>query len=509
MGEQEDLLDQVGTGSSIIIAGFVISTTFGYAANIVYTRLLGPESYGVLAQSEGIIEAVTVVCAFGAGSAMAHFVSRTRGEKTRSALASYALITIPLSVGASAALYFSAPTISRVLTQSLALSEPVRVLCVTIPLSAVITILYGYFRGVKNAKYTTVVKNILFPLTEIAVAAALVQSGLRVVEVAYADLISTVVCLTAAIWLFRKIRGPSEPGINLMVGDIASFAWPLFLLSIFAQIQEWFDIIMLGWLKGSSQSGIYSAAYGAATMVPLALGTLRYMLLPTFSRLRSEGSDSRIKQIYRTSSRWILSATLPLFGAMSVFSEQILSLSFGGAYAEGSLALSVLSTGFLFQAISGPNKPVLMSSGKTKEVLIGAGTVVLVNVIMNVALIPGFGLLGAAVSLTLGLIAGRTVYLVLVNRDLDIVPFSKLHVPPIKAFVAATAPASVFELAYSPSPKIGVLSGLAYMGIYCLILVNLGGLTEDDLELLDSIGQKTGLEPGAATRFVKKFKIFD
>ena len=136
---------------------------------------------------------------------------------------------------------------------------------------------------------------------------------------------------------------------------------------------------------------------------------------------------------------------MPVSFAVAALSRQFINLFSGGgsSYLSANLSLQLMSCFFLFIALQGIPTSLLLSTGKTTQVmLIGIVTVVL-DLVLSLLLVPNFGLLGATTSRILVDIAGflLTVYLIksyLVDVA-DIGFYAKVSVMSIIMFAALLA----------------------------------------------------------------------
>jgi stage V sporulation protein B len=159
-------------------------------------------------------------------------------------------------------------------------------------------------------------------------------------------------------------------------------------------------------------------AYYAAIAISGGLGVMLFTPLNTafFSESSSNANDpSKLSAGLRLAFRYTALALIPVSFALVGLSKQMIRLFAGGvsSYLLANPSLQMMSGFFLFVAMQGILTSLLLSTGKTTQVmLIGIVTVVL-DLALSVLLVPSFGLLGAATSRTLVDVAGflMAVYL--------------------------------------------------------------------------------------------------
>ena len=93
---------------------------------------------------------------------------------------------------------------------------------------------------------------------------------------------------------------------------------------------------------------------------------------------------------------------------------------FGESFVSGSGLLVVLALGQFTTVISGPCGNLLMMSGYEKLMRNIVGFCGVFNIILNIILIPAFGVIGAAMSTSLGLLAANTLQAYFVYKKLSV-----------------------------------------------------------------------------------------
>jgi O-antigen/teichoic acid export membrane protein len=175
-----------------------------------------------------------------------------------------------------------------------------------------------------------------------------------------------------------------------------------------------FDSVFLGLLSGPSAVGLYNAAYRPVTAVLAAPITYYQGLFPALSRAFS----TRKKDFHGTvvSSLQLTTIFALPFGIMStVFSPQIIDLLFGRAYTEAVPALQILAWSAVLVTLRGTFRHGLNAAGRADLEIRCASTSVILNVGLNVLMIPKYGILGAAIAT----VAADVVWLIAVAWCFD------------------------------------------------------------------------------------------
>jgi O-antigen/teichoic acid export membrane protein len=190
-----------------------------------------------------------------------------------------------------------------------------------------------------------------------------------------------------------------QPGI---FSEIVRYERWMFVYSIANNLIGRLDFLMLGLWVNFSQLGIYNAAVQLCAVIsflPLVLGKV---LLPTLAELNEV-------QIFRTTGKMIRGTLLMSLGAVLLIPVSIwlVPLLLGQEYLESIAVLQILVLAFLAGLMSMPYEQALYSLGKPDTLCGCRYFQLIVIVLLNLLVIPVFGVYGAAMVTLLG----RLLYL--------------------------------------------------------------------------------------------------
>ena len=155
------------------------------------------------------------------------------------------------------------------------------------------------------------------------------------------------------------------------------------------------DTIFIGLLVSAEAAGIYFNAFRTAGLLTLFMFAITLVVAPMVSRHYHAGEMKQAQAITALCAWAGFLFSLVVFVGYLVFGEQLLSL-FGTTSAEGYLVLILLSIGLLFDAATGPSRIVMMMTGHERDYVRIWGSIMLVGLLLELAVIPAFGLVGAA-----------------------------------------------------------------------------------------------------------------
>ncbi len=178
-------------------------------------------------------------------------------------------------------------------------------------------------------------------------------------------------------------------------------SYPVALSSMASSFTLRSDTILLGYFKGTTEAGMYGAAYS----IFLGIGSLSsYFLTAAFPVL------SRANVRNATQGRKLFLVLLAMYCAVSIllilvlnlYTEPIVLALFGSQYQKSTVALRLLSFGAAAMVVNRLTTNTLVSISQQRYALyaIGAGTVA--NVVLNILFLPQFGFVAASITTFIG-----------------------------------------------------------------------------------------------------------
>ena len=240
---------------------------------------------------------------------------------------------------------------------------------------------------------STLVINLLFNVVFI------VFLKLNVEAILYSYIISVIYTLIAGMLITRKffsLKFSLKKAKELVAYGNKFIYFGLFLLLI-----DISDRFFLKYYFDESIVGIYSASYRLGTVMSLAIAAFRFSWTPYFLNLERNPENKKIISEIFT---YFVFAGLFLFLFFAFFTEPIVKFSIGGytlldsKYYSGLVIIPVILLSYFFSGLFSNLNVVPFYANKTSILLLISLEGLILNVILNVILIPEFQMLGAAYS---------------------------------------------------------------------------------------------------------------
>ena len=255
---------------------------------------------------------------------------------------------------------------------------------------------------------------------------------------------------------------PYLPGANFersRLKAIGRFSLPLFFDQFIQYFSRNLDNLIIGRLFGPFSLGLYNRAYTIMQM-PLQniSSSVSSVLLPVLSS--SVGDLDRLSAIYRKAISGIAFISFPLMGYVFVYAHEVIYFLYGSKWAGVSDILMIFSIVGMLETIIVPSGTLLMSSGKTFQ-LLKFSTSLRVVIISMIVIGSFFSTIGIALCYMIATILITPYVLFYVSRELD-KPIIFLASPLVKIFLVTVASVLLLLLV-----KVG-LSGFNLIAVFCI-----------------------------------------
>nr|WP_309098535.1 flippase [Fredinandcohnia onubensis] len=378
-----------------MIVGIVISLV----TTILIARLLGPEGQGLYSLIILLPSMLLTFMNLGIGVSTAYYVGKDEVDlhtvyKTN-ILSNIILTILSIIIGVIFVLFFREQFLggAPVLLLLLALSN--------VPFLLLNQSLQGIFQGKQDFESFNVTLIIGHIIKLIAVIFLLVVFNLGLNGAIYSYVISNIIVYVLTIYLLNKKHGARY--------KLGTFSTELFkktivygLKSHLSNIATFLNyraaLLLLAFFINPIAVGIYVAAVNVAERLWVVSQAISSVLFPKITSLTEDDSRNKITSIL---SRNILFLSI-IFGlALFVLSDPVITILYGQKYEEAGLVLMLLIPGIIL----GSNSKVLSNDiagrGMPEINMYISILNLVINVVLNIILIPKYGLSGSAIATTI------------------------------------------------------------------------------------------------------------
>jgi O-antigen/teichoic acid export membrane protein len=270
------------------------------------------------------------------------------------------------------------------------------------------------------------------------------------------------------------------------------FSVPMLFVQFFGLWATSIDTLMLGHFMASREVGVYSAAQRTALVGNLIFISFNSIFAPIAADLHNRRELRLLGLYYKTVTKWMFTLSLPVYLILIVGADSFL-LIFGREFVRGRSSLVALSLGWIGYSVTNSASSMLAMSGRQKLRVINMTGLLGLTLLLNVILIPRYGMPGAALAISISLSLFGLAELGQVYLLLKIHPFRKDFLKPLAAGGVAFLLSSLAWKAILGAVASGLagllLGALLFLGVYGG-LIWLAGLQPEDKVVLKGAGKK-------------------
>ncbi len=247
--------------------------------------------------------------------------------------------------------------------------------------------------------------------------------GLSAEHIIVLQVISTLLAFFIGSYILSKLI--KKRGMGSAVSIMNQSTWfrtvyPLSLLAGFQVINSYADVLVLGFFRTNEEVGIYRIVAQTVGLITFGLFAINQVMHPQFAKMFASGEFKKLQRLVTSGTRMIFLVAIPPALVFLFWGEGVLGLLFGVEYKIGSIALSILVVGQLVNAAFGSVGALLNMTGHEKDTVKGVMIAALLNVFLNILLVPELGMTGAAISTSCSMIVWNVILRSFVKKRLNI-----------------------------------------------------------------------------------------
>lgn len=468
-------------GSALMLTGRGLALVINLAVQVATVRYLAKADFGAFAFAVSLVALGAQVCMLGLNKSLARFAAiyHEQGDYPR--------------LAGAIALAFGTVLMSSVFCVATVLSlswwapgwlggdaESIGLLCtlaLLAPIDALEYLLEALFAVFGNVRSVFLRRHLVGPGLKLLAVGLVITLGGDVYLLSRCYLTAGVVGL--ALYGFLMVGVLREQGLGryfnprlwrVPVGEIYRYSLPLFSSQVGFVFRTSAVVYLLELLNGRDGVAEFRAVFPFARLNEVVLTSFSFLYLPFASRLYARGVTEQINVLYWRSSAWIAILALPAFLACVVLAPEFIGCVLGTDYVSASNVLAILATGFFVDAVLGCNVHTLRVFARVRQIVVIEVASILVGLVLNLALIPRWGALGAAVGVCSATILQNALFQAVMIRETGI---GVLRWPYVRFYLqAAFATAALAIVRWQLHPPLWIGLALAAAACTTIVVVN-------------------------------------
>lgn len=261
---------------------------------------------------------------------------------------------------------------------------------------------YAVLRGLHKLKYEALAI-VMSQFTTLCIGTVALLLGQPLVWLIIAFIISSFLNVLYASYMLRHgahVRialGWHGP----LIKSLLAIAFPFALAGIFARVYSYSDTVFLSKLAGDIAVGWYSIPNKitfAFQFIPLALSAALY---PRMSEA-FVCDRAHLAYLFERAMKYLIIVAMPLAVFLGVLSQEIILTIYTAEYAPAIVPMQILLASLIFAFIDFPVGSLLNGCNRQGRQTTAMGIAMVVNVAANIAFIPSYGVIGAALAAVCG-----------------------------------------------------------------------------------------------------------
>ncbi len=415
----------IASNAVLLFVSRLIALFLGFVVQVFLARRLQPENYGILSEASILVSLLALVAALGMPNVSARFLPIYGAQKDFGKLASAArlMLGFPFLLGMilGLLLLLFGDVVAIKFFGDYKLIPIIPIVVMWIPFTASGLVISEVYSGLRRVFGRIALEDIGHGILRLVFASLSAILVGRIAWVAGGFFLARFFTLIAGIIYISKYSGIFNKSFRSDISrEIFSFALPVFITDSAWMIMDYADILLLGYFSTPDQVGIYRACHPLADLSRLAIIAFLFGYMPAVSERFALGDHNGTQKLYSSTAILILLLTIPITSFFALFAYEVVPYLFGESYIAGAIPLIILSLGYFVQSATGFNGATLVVYGKLKIKVIVDLAAIFSNIILNVLLIPKYGIIGAAVGTAMSLLMHNILKQVAVHYALKI-----------------------------------------------------------------------------------------
>ena len=419
--------NRVIAGALGLFASRAAFTGLSFVLNVILARMLGASDFGVytytyawmllllvpamLGMDQLVVREIAALSARAAWSNVRRILHKANQVTS---LASLAIVLIAGIVSEAAAQHLDPRVRVTFLTAS-----------VLLPLIALTRVRQCAMQGLHRVAIGVLPEMVVQPAVFIAFLGITYWLGVRHLTAPRAMGLNVAACIIAfaigvKLLLSSIPHHSADTPPEALAWNWRKSALPLMFTASAGVIYGQADTLLLGSLKGAKVVGIYGIADRGSDLILLLTLIVSTALAPQIASLYASGDIAGIERVVIKFARATFLCSLPVALAFVGFGFWYLLLFYGSAFTAGQQALTILSIGKTLSVLIGLPGMILIMTGYERDAARAIGFSAIITILLNLLLIPRWGLEGTAVATASTTVLWNILMAVLLYKRLGI-----------------------------------------------------------------------------------------
>ena len=313
-------------------------------------------------------------------------------------------------------LYLLSGIISIQFFHSSEMTELLKITAFCFPFIAIQKAVIGTLNALRKMKWYAIV-NIVQNVAVLVVTLVLVlwlNMGVRGAVIGFVA--PTIVVGTLSLILARGYFTTGPMVMKIVLKELSQFGFYIVLANSIGMINMQIDSLMVGHSMNETEVGYYAVAIIFMQGVILLPQVVQRVTTPTIATYYGKRDFEQIKKLIKNAMFWTFIGILCVSLILAIFGKYLIIMVFTEEFLPAYIPMLILLIGYSICAPVGSVGSTLSSIGKVNIVFKMTALCALINIILNLVLIPNFGLIGAASATSISQIITLMIHLSFIKK---------------------------------------------------------------------------------------------
>jgi O-antigen/teichoic acid export membrane protein len=402
--------DEILTGSVWALSGQIIATALGLVFSIIVARLYGADVVGIVSILNSFLMLATTFTVLGTSTSILRLIPEYLVKYScTSAFKVYRKILFlvtAVSIGSGALFFFSAELIAGKIFSKPHLSFYFAIASAFVIFKSLTMLNTQAVRAIRFIRAFALMQAMpqgfnLLLLMLLTVFTPSMNAPIYSFLGSFA--LTGVAGFILIEYYFHKNIKPQDPVYAVTTREILSLSLPMLMAATMSFVIGETSVIVLGMFRTQAEVGYYAIAVKIASLTGFILNAVCSMAGSKFSELFHSNKMDELFYVAKKSAKLIFWTSVPILLCLIILGKIILFTFFGKEFVQAYPALVIIALGQLVNSISGATGLFLNMTGGHKVYRNIIFCACIVNIFLNIFLVPKFGITGAALAAMISL----------------------------------------------------------------------------------------------------------
>lgn len=393
-------------GTVIIILSFFISAIIGYAIKLMFARSISVSDIGLFYSVLGFVTFFAFLRDFGLSDSLIYFIPRFIVENSKKKIKSAILLALGIQIIFGMFFFILVFISSEFLSLNYFKDENAKFLLLSLSVYFIIDgvneVLFRSFQGHQNMALAESV-DVTFQVSSLFFFILIIffKMPIKFFGLSYTASSLIVAIIFSVVFLKKVFPGflKEKAELNTKFRDeIIGYSIPGMMGSLAANIFSQQSIFFLTLFTGLESVGLYVMAMSLAKVSIYISKAISRVFPPMTAELWKRKEMLKLNSLYNEIISFSHIVSVPIAIVLIIFSKEIITLLFGEKFMPAYIILKIYAVYYLIFNFEGIIKGIFLMIGEPKTARNITYLTLAVNFILNLVLIPSYGLIGAAIA---------------------------------------------------------------------------------------------------------------